>query len=182
MQVNLVKRWLDDALRVETEQPLPPDRWHHVLLTYDGSRVAAASRSTSMASPRSCSVLLDDLNQTFQTKEPLRIGGRRRPGSRFRGASPTCASTPAALSPAEDAGMLAVPRTIDDASPSRRPAHAGQARKLRACFLEHTRPADIRAGAPRSRLDLRQKRQALCESFPTTMVMEEMPTPRDASS
>src|SRR5205814_9289771 len=33
LQVNLVKRWLDDALRVETEQPLSQDTWQHVAVT-----------------------------------------------------------------------------------------------------------------------------------------------------
>ena len=39
--VNLVKRWLDDAIRVETARRLEPGAWHHLMLTYDGSRVAA---------------------------------------------------------------------------------------------------------------------------------------------
>ncbi len=39
LQVNLVKRWLDDAVRVETDESLPMDRWQHVAVTYDGSRV-----------------------------------------------------------------------------------------------------------------------------------------------
>ncbi|MGH9720026.1 MAG: DUF1549 domain-containing protein, partial [Bryobacteraceae bacterium] len=34
LQANFVKRWLDDAVRVETESPLPPG-WHHVAVTYD---------------------------------------------------------------------------------------------------------------------------------------------------
>ena len=41
LQVHLTKRWLDDALRVETEAPLALDRWQHVAVVYDGSRVAA---------------------------------------------------------------------------------------------------------------------------------------------
>src|SRR5581483_5755489 len=43
-QLNLVKRWLDDAIRVETETPLAPGRWHHVAASYDGSRLAAGIR------------------------------------------------------------------------------------------------------------------------------------------
>ena len=51
--VHLIKRWLDDALRVETERVLPPDEWHHVLVTYDGSRVAAGVQdSTSTGDPK----------------------------------------------------------------------------------------------------------------------------------
>src|SRR5262249_57749769 len=41
VQVNLVKRWLDDAIRVETGPRVPDDRWTHVAVRYDGSRVAA---------------------------------------------------------------------------------------------------------------------------------------------
>ena len=40
LQVNLVQRWLDDCLRVETERVLEPNQWHHVAMTYDGSRLA----------------------------------------------------------------------------------------------------------------------------------------------
>ena len=35
VQLNLVKRWLDDAIRVETERRLEPERWYHVIATYD---------------------------------------------------------------------------------------------------------------------------------------------------
>ena len=41
VQVNLVKRWLDDALRVETERSLAAGRVAPLLVTYDGSRVAS---------------------------------------------------------------------------------------------------------------------------------------------
>ena len=41
IHVNLVKRWLDDAIRVETEAGLAADRDCHVVVTYDGSRVAS---------------------------------------------------------------------------------------------------------------------------------------------
>src|SRR5262245_12694668 len=40
IHVNLVKRWLDDAIRIETEASLIPGRWQHVFFTYDGSRLA----------------------------------------------------------------------------------------------------------------------------------------------
>src|SRR5262249_36865880 len=44
LQANFVVRWLDDALRVETERSLEPGRWHHVMVTYDGTRVASGVR------------------------------------------------------------------------------------------------------------------------------------------
>ena len=40
INLRLLVRWLDDSIRGETERTLPPDRWYHVLFTYDGSRFA----------------------------------------------------------------------------------------------------------------------------------------------
>jgi mono/diheme cytochrome c family protein len=75
LQLNLVKRWLDDALRVETASELPQAGWHHVAATYDGSRVAEGVKLYVDGQLQQQTVLLDELNQTFATKEPLRIGG-----------------------------------------------------------------------------------------------------------
>src|SRR5262249_44743147 len=55
---------------------------------------------------------------------------------------------------------------------------AGQTRKLRAYFLEQAAPEPIRAVYQRLAL-LREQRERLIDGFPTTMVMKEMPKPRD---
>src|SRR4030095_5675022 len=73
LQVNLVKRWLDDAVRVETEEALSPGAWRHVVVTYDGTRVAGGVRVYLDGRPAKLRVLLDDLNQSFESKEPLRV-------------------------------------------------------------------------------------------------------------
>src|SRR5262249_38591170 len=86
LQLNFVQRWLDDALRVETVRRLEPGRWHHVVATYDGSRVATGVRLYVDGKREQLKVNLDDLNQSFDTKEPLRIGGGGGPANRFRGA------------------------------------------------------------------------------------------------
>src|SRR5262249_34181970 len=41
IQVNLVKRWLDDAIRVQTTRTVSANRWTHLAISYDGSRVAS---------------------------------------------------------------------------------------------------------------------------------------------
>ena len=41
IQVNLVKRWLDDAIRVRSAVLVAPGRWTHLAVSYDGSRKAA---------------------------------------------------------------------------------------------------------------------------------------------
>jgi hypothetical protein len=177
LQVNLVVRWLDDALRVETVSPLAENTWQHVLVSYDGSRVASGVKVYLDGREAKLRVLLDDLNQTFAMKEPFRIGAGGGPQSRFAGRIADVRVYSRVLSPAE-AAALAVPQTLETiatiTSARRSP---GQARKLRTFYLATHAPADIR-NAYRLRHELRQKRQQLIDQIPTTMVMREMPVPR----
>jgi hypothetical protein len=179
VQVNLVKRWLDDALRVETEASLAPDQWHHVLMTYDGSRVAKGVKVYIDGRPAKLNVLLDELNQSFETKEPLRIGAGGGPGGRFVGLLDDVRVYNDCLS-AEEAGIVATADSITDiaAVPVDRRTPQ-QADKMRAYFLEKHAPDRLRWAYQQVRA-LRKQRNGLVESFPTTMVMEEMPTPRDS--
>jgi hypothetical protein len=177
IQVNLVKRWLDDAIRVETERTLPSDAWRHVLVTYDGSRVADGVKVYIDGEPWKLRVHLDDLNQSFDTKAPFRIGAGGGRDSRFAGRIEDVRLYRRAL-PADEAAALAVPETvaaIAHIGPEKRTA--GQARKLRMYYLAHHAPAEIRE-AYRLRHELSKQRQRLVDSFPTTMVMREMPAPR----
>jgi Protein of unknown function (DUF1553)/Protein of unknown function (DUF1549)/Concanavalin A-like lectin/glucanases superfamily/Planctomycete cytochrome C len=176
VQVNLVKRWLDDAIRVETAAGLAPNQWHHVMFSYDGSRVAAGVKIYVDGELQKLKINLDDLNQSFATKEPFRIGAGG--GIRFHGIIDDVRIYDRVLSGAEIA-LVATTDTIPQVvaiAPSRRTP--GQVYKLRTCFLEQYAPAAIQA----ANIKLRQARQELTkfdESIPTTMVMEEMPTPRE---
>jgi hypothetical protein len=178
VRVNLVKRWLDDALRLETEQPLAEDVWQHLVVTYDGSRVASGVKVYLDGRPMALRVLLDDLNQTFDTAAPFRIGAGGGPASRFLGRIGDVRIWSRALSP-EQAAELATAETVP--AIARLPAGKrtfGQAVKLRRYYLARGAPEDIRE-AHALRDELPRKRKRLVESFPTTMVMREMPRPRD---
>jgi hypothetical protein len=178
VQVNLVKRWLDDAIRVETRRRLEPGRWHHIMFTYDGSRVADGVKVYIDGGPEPLDVLLDDLNQSFQTSEPLRIGGGGGPEGRFRGLIDDVRVYQAALA-ADDAALLAETDTLETIgaiAPGRRTKRQG--RKLRAAFLEREAPQEIKE-AWRRVLELRDERGRLVEGIPTTMVMREMDRPRE---
>lgn len=178
VQLNLVMRWLDDSLRVETERSLPPGEWHHVLATYDGSRVASGIKIYIDGRPEPLMVLLDDLNQTFAVEEPLRIGGGGGPEGRFRGRLDDVRVYRRALAETE-AGMVATAETISEivALPAAKRS-AMQSQKLAAYFLAEAAPEATR-DAWKQVVDLRRRREAMVESFPTTMVMEEMPTPKE---
>jgi hypothetical protein len=178
VQVNLVKRWLDDAIRVETACNLAPDQWHHILMTYDGSRLAKGVGIYVDGRPAKLNVLLDELNQSFETKEPLRIGAGGGPEGRFRGSIDEVRIYHDCLTFA-DAEVLAVADTITAlASLPVEQRTPPQAAKLRAYFLEEHAPEPVRR-ARKQVLTLRRQRDGLVESFPTTMVMEEMLAPRE---
>jgi hypothetical protein len=177
VQLNLSKRWLDDALRVETAAALAPERWHHVMATYDGSRWASGVRIYVDGEPQKLTVNLDELNQSFNTKQPLRIGSRGT-RSRFHGSLTDVRIYNRALTP-DEAQHLATPDAITSIiaqPPEKRTPR--QAAKLRACFLENHAPEPIKQ-AHRRLLAARAAVEKHVESFPTTMVMEEMSPPRE---
>jgi hypothetical protein len=178
VHVHLIKRWLDDAIRVETERALEPNRWHHVMATYDGSRLAEGVKIYVDGKRENPKVNLDDLNQSFATKEPLRIGRGGDYDSLFRGFVDDVRIYDHALA-AVDVALVATPEAISDlvAIPSARRTQA-QAHKLRSYFLEQQAPDSIQRAHHRL-VAARKTYEKFDESIPTTMVMEEMPTPRD---
>ena len=177
VQVNLVKRWLDDAIRVETKGEVPTDRWTHVAVTYDGSRVAGGIRLYLDGELAPLAVNLDELNQSFETRQPLRIGAGGGSGARFEGAIDEPMIHDTALGP-EAIAVLATSESITKIAvltPGRRTP--GQASKIRRCFLatEAREPIKVlTAQVDSARADL----AAMVERIPTTMVMREMPAAR----
>jgi mono/diheme cytochrome c family protein len=178
IHVHLIVRWLDDAIRVHTAESIAADRDCHVVVTYDGSRVAEGVKVYLDGRPAKLVIDLDDLNQDFKSKEPLRIGAGHGPDGRFHGSIHDVRLYGSVLSAAE-ADILATTdpvntiaaRPVGERTPS-------QTRKLHRYFLDHAAPTDIREAREHLR-ELRRQRERLIESFPTTMVMQEMPTPRD---
>ncbi|MFO0953328.1 MAG: DUF1553 domain-containing protein [Isosphaeraceae bacterium] len=175
IQVHLTKRWLDDALRVETEQPvLKPGEWRHVAVTYDGTRLASGVQVFIDGRAVPMKVLLDELNQTFENKEPFRIGAA---GARFRGRIDEVHVFGDALEPDELAPLAAAePPGAIAAVPAERRSRP-QALKLAAYYREKVALAELRAVFDQADAASRE-RARLVESFPTTMVMEEMKPPR----
>lgn len=177
LHVRLVKRWLDDAIRVSTCDTLTPGDWHHVLVTYDGSRLASGVRVYLDGQPAELSVLLDELNQSFSTKAPLRIGAGGGSDGQFTGLLDDVRVYADALTPTE-AAVVASPTSISAiASQPADQRSAAETVKLRLCFLELHAPAAIK-DSWRTIGELRRQRLQFVEGFPTVMVMEEMPTPR----
>jgi hypothetical protein len=179
LQVNLVKRWLDDAIRVESAVTIAAERWTHVAVTYDGSRLAAGVKIYLDGKPVPSTVMLDELNQSFQTKAPLRLGAGNGANSRLVGAI-ALPDIFARVLDAADVALLATPETVGAIAALSAPNRStGQSIKIRRCFLATAAPAAI-LRLIASRDQIRIQIGALTEAIPTTMVMEELPVPRPA--
>ena len=131
---NLIQRWLDDGVRVQSEETVPLNQWSHVILTYDGSRLASGVRLYLDGRPLRTRIDLDYMNQPFDVKQPLRIGGGLGAGSRFRGQMAGVRVYRSALT-AEEAAVLAIGEPVSQLSqmPAARRSPA-QAMKLRLVF------------------------------------------------
>ena len=177
LQVNLVVRWLDDAIRVETVEGLKPGEWRHVAATYDASFQSKGIRIYIDGKPAQVRVLLDFMNQNFYVKDPLRIGAAG-PKERFRGQIDDIRIYRGVLSP-ERIALLATKQSLDQiARIPRAERTPGQAEKLRLGFLDQYAPVKIRDSWRRV-LDLAAERKRLIQNFPTVMVMQERSNPRE---
>ncbi|MFM7055436.1 MAG: DUF1553 domain-containing protein, partial [Planctomycetota bacterium] len=172
------KRWLDDAIRVESTEVLLQDRWSHVAFSYDGSRFASGVRIFINGQPCDNRVLVDELNQPFNSKDPFRIG-HSTPGGSFDGLIDELRVYQDCLS-GDDIRRLSVSQSISEIAvmdPSIRTA--AQEDKLATWYLETAAPAAIRQ-AWQMLSGLRELRRSAIAGFSTVMVMQELPEPRPA--
>ncbi len=179
LQANLVVRVLDDSLRVETRVPLELNRWHHVAMTYDGTREATGVRIYVDGENQTILILLDQLNQPFATDGTLKIGAGGIPGNRFQGLLDDVRIYKAVLTPPLVAALATPEKVNEIAAIPPRSRTPGQAEKIRRHFLESQAPPRIRNLWARL-VEQRKERDKFAEGITTVMVMQELETPRDA--
>ena len=176
VQVNFVKRWLDDSLRLETMEKLQPRQWHHIAVTFNGHPIPEGVRVFVNGRAQKLRVNLDMLNQDFAAPaDPLRIGAGGGPVPRFKGRIDEVRIYRRALHPREAIALAAPDRLSKLAATKKR--SAAQREVMRLAFIEKYAAKKIRDAFAEVRL-LREKRAAMIEKFPTTMVMQEMAKPR----
>jgi hypothetical protein len=172
VQADVVARILDDALRVETNEPIALNTWHHVLFTYDGSRKTKGMRIYVDGTLQKLKVIAETLGNVIKPAI-LRIGSRGT-GSLFHGRISDVRFFSRALN-SEEAATLAVAESSGQIVkiPTTQRSMT-QTKKLRSHFLRHDAPRRFRAAL--ARLDkARQARLEVEKTIPTTMVMQEKP-------
>ena len=174
LQVHMTVRWLDDALRVETERSLDQNAWHHVTMRYDGTRLASGVSIYVDGQQQKTTVLLDLLNQNFATTMPFLIGGGS--GTRFEGEIRDLRIFKAALHDSEI--QVLAPREAVNEIVALATRTAQQQAKLDQYFLKQIAPNQIREAAE-SAFKASEELASLKETIPTVMVMREVATPKD---
>ena len=74
--MHIINKWQDDALKVTSKNPLQPNKWYHVFVTYDGSSKAAGVNVYINGAQQPLEVHADQLAQTIRTKVPFTVGQR----------------------------------------------------------------------------------------------------------
>ncbi len=182
LHFHLTSNYVNDALRVETGPVLSAGKWHHVAVTYAGSKMAESIRLFVDGRPVEFTVGMETLYRPFRNAgskftEPLRIGGGGGPKNRFRGWIDEVRLYSRVV-PEDQIAAAAVGSPLDRlaAKPAAQRS-AAETNALRWQFLANAAPADVREAW--SRLEsLRSERDQLERTFPTVMVMAERPQRR----
>jgi len=168
-------RWIDDALRIETREAIPPAEWHHVAVTYDGSERAGGVHLFVDGKRQTVDILLDKLTGGFRADQPLRIGFGAE-GLRLVGALSDVRVYRRNLT-ADEVAMVACPdsiRQIIALEPRRR--NLGQQRKLAWYFLNQAAPAALQQ-AFAERTAARRRLDTFTANLPTSMIMRDATPP-----
>ncbi len=175
--VDMISSDIDDRVTVETREPIAPGP-RHVVLTYDGSRLAAGVRLFVDGRQQASRTVKDHSNNDFQIDdEPLRIGHGPRLEDRFQGQIGDVRIYDRRLT-GEEVLLIAAGESVTAiAGMSPQDRTEAQQAKIRRAFLSHYAPKKIR-DAWRSWKELEDQRERLVDGFPTVMVMAEMDPPR----
>jgi hypothetical protein len=183
VHVHLTSVWADDAIRLETEETLVAKRWHHLLVTYSGSRMAEGVHVYIDGKPATNKVEMDTLFRPFKNagnafRVPFRIGGGGGPERRFRGRIDDVRVYKRALD-SQEIAALALGESID-AIAAKPEAQRNEIERLqlRWYYLENAAAPDVRDAWKRLTA-LRQEKEKLERSFPSVMVMAERSVPKE---
>lgn len=192
LQFQIVTRWISGVGTVETTQQIPPDKWVHVTVTNDGSQRARGQQIWLDGQLADTRILHNTNSNTGGTSKgaALRIGGGVV-GDRFAGQVDDLHFYSRTLF-ADEIGRLAERATIADilAAPAGDRTSAMQYKLMAwavACRTSSESPDNPPApmqtltAASRALLKLRLQNVKLADSFPTTMVMQERPAPRQTT-
>ncbi len=178
LQFNIITRWIAGVGSIETLDRLKPGEWTHVALTNDGTQRARGMHIYLNGERVETRTLHNTNSNVVNTAKnaPLRLG-KGVIGEPFAGGLDEIRVYDRTLFP-DEVALLATPESVYDIVFKRTSDLSATAIAKRAAYLlESLGPEPLKAIDARYH-SLRMERQAFHDSLPTTMVMEELDTPR----
>ncbi|MCI0336091.1 MAG: DUF1549 domain-containing protein, partial [Acidobacteria bacterium] len=176
---NMVFRWGEDTLRVETENALPLKKWQHVAVVFDGTK-AWDDRIRIYINGQAQKLKFNQRNFFLlfgNTRNTLKIGAGGGPEFRFKGALDEVRLYSRSLD-ADEIAILACTDSLEIIAaipPANRTR--GQTQKIHHAFVAQSASGELKQTYKRL-IDLKQQKLNFEDTIPTLMVMEEMPEPR----
>ncbi|WP_152053318.1 DUF1553 domain-containing protein [Tautonia marina] len=174
LSASLVHFWPGNAIGIQAIDPMPPETWVHLAVTYDGSSRADGITLYVNGRPAPVEVVRDHLVKdiTGGGGDELTFGQRFRDRGFIGGMIDEVKIADRRLTPLEVA-HLHDGTSLADAFTS----PEGERRDLLFAYYLENHDPEYRARLAALR-DLRRQRSSLVESIPELMVMREMPEPR----
>ena len=176
LQVNLVHRWVANAIEVTTRPALRGSDWRHVVVGYDGSSKASGVTVYVDGLRQSVQVARDTLRGPIDNLQPLLLG-RRDAGLGYHGLMDEFRLLARALDAAEVRTWYWAERLQGALAqePAKRDPRAK--RQLLDAFIEREGDAAVRAAQSRTRAAAEEE-AAYRAGIPQTLVMQDSATPR----
>jgi hypothetical protein len=175
---NLVGVWDDDSFRVETEDALPAGQWHHVVAMFDSLQPHEKVRLYVNGQKQKLKVNNGRLFRQFSVRDGrLLIGGGGGPQWRFKGLIDEVRIYGTLLDPEQIAVLASAESVSEVAGISPEARSEGQRLKIRNAFLDEAALEAVRREWTKWRA-LKQQKFQFETTFPTGMVMQELPEPR----
>ncbi len=180
VNMNLVSVWADDSFRVETENKIELKQWHHVIAFYDSFEPYERVQIFVDGQKQNLKINNGRLFRGFaEGSANLLIGAGGGEEWRFKGMidevriykSLPEADAVLVLSCSDSLAKIA-------AIPAAKRTEA-QALKIKYAWMEAAAPTEVKNAWIKLR-ELKDQKTKLFAEFPTTMVMAEMPQPRQA--
>src|SRR5262245_8102844 len=176
---NMVFRWGEDTLRVETEEPLPPRQWSHIAVVFDGLK-SWEDRLRIFVNGREAKLKFNQRNffmLSGGTKNTLKIGAGGGPQFRFKGALDEVRLYSRALVTDEIAALACADSLEKIAAIPAANRTRAQALKIHGAFLAQAAP-DALKQARDTLVEMKRQKQNFEDDLPTLMVMQETRRPR----
>lgn len=172
--VHLIHEWEGSAIRVNTRKPLPAKGWVHLFATYDGSGRAGGLRIYVNGAPVDLDVTHDTLKGEIAAAVPARIG-RRNSSAPYTGLLDDLRVYDRELSANEVSRLQRWPEVAGALAAGEKRSD-DQKKLLAEFYVDHVNPEGARLSQELAAA--RRSRSTVEAAIPTTMVMEEMASPR----